>query len=130
MIALANWTPAGFVGRMFQTVAAHVPSPSLMWPPGLWGTEEHVRLLFGRAVTDLTLTRREFVFRFRSPAEFIEVFRGHCGPVRQAFNALDARGRERLQEDLAALAAQHGREKSGSSLPIASEYVEAIALVR
>jgi ubiquinone/menaquinone biosynthesis C-methylase UbiE len=57
-IALANWTPAGFVGRVFQTVAAHVPSLSLMWPPGLWGTREHLEQLLGGAVDELTLTRR------------------------------------------------------------------------
>ena len=36
-IALASWTPAGFVGRMFQTVARYVPARSMMWSPGLWG---------------------------------------------------------------------------------------------
>src|SRR5689334_4524026 len=73
-IALANWTPTGFVGAMFRTVATHVPPPAGLRPPGLWGTEEHLRHLLGDSVSDLTLTRREFVFRFRSPTEFVEVF--------------------------------------------------------
>src|SRR5690242_646314 len=108
-IALANWTPAGFVGRVFQTVAVHVPSLSLMWPPGLWGTREHLEQLLGGAVDELTLTRREFVFRFRSPAAFVDDFRESCGPVRRAFDALDELGRRRLYNDLAGLAADHDR---------------------
>jgi SAM-dependent methyltransferase len=128
-IALANWTPAGFVGAMFRTVAAHVPPPTGLRPPGLWGTEEHLRQLFGDAVSHLTINRREFVFRFRTPTEFVEVFRSYYGPVRKAFDALDERGRDRLSVDLAVLADRHDREP-GPSLVVPSEYVEAIAVVR
>lgn len=128
-IALANWTPAGFVGAMFRTVAAHVPPPAGLRPPGLWGTREHLEHLFGDAVADVTLNRREFVFRFRAPAEFVEIFRDYYGPVRKAFDALDETGREQLYRDLAALAARHDRER-GPSIALASEYVEAIAVLR
>lgn len=128
-IALANWTPTGFVGAMFRTVAAHVPPPAGLRPPGLWGTREHLEQLFGPAVEELTLARREFVFRFRSAAEFVEIFRDYYGPVRKAFDALDESGRERMYEDLAALAASHDQEP-GPSIAVPSEYVEAIAIVR
>lgn len=128
-IALANWTPSGFVGAMFRTVAAHVPPPAAQRSPGLWGTEEHLRQLLGKAVSKLTIVRREFVFRFRSPSEFVEVFRSYYGPVRKAFDALDESGRDRLSEELAALADRHDRE-SGPSIALPSEYIEAIATVR
>jgi SAM-dependent methyltransferase len=128
-IALANWTPAGFVGAMFRIVAGHVPPPAGLRPPGLWGTEEHLRHLLGGAVLDLTLTRREFVFRFRSPTEFVEVFRACYGPVLMAFDALDESGRDRLSVDLATLADRHDREP-GPSIALPSEYIEAIATVR
>jgi hypothetical protein len=114
---------------MFRAVAAHVPPPAGLRPPGLWGTEEHLRQLFGDAVSDLTLTPREFVFRFRSPTEFVRVFRDYYGPVRKAFNALDERGRDRLSVDLAELANRHNREW-GPSVAVPSEYIEAIAVVR
>jgi hypothetical protein len=100
-----------------------------MWPPGLWGTREHLEQLLGGAVDELALARREFVFRFRAPAEFVDEFRESCSPVRRAFDALDELGRRRLYDDLAALAARHDREP-GSSLAVPSEYIEAIALVR
>ena len=41
-IALANWTPTGFIGQVFKTIAAHVPPPPLMPSPVLWGDEETV----------------------------------------------------------------------------------------
>src|SRR5262249_27659445 len=41
-VALASWTPDGFVGAMFETVAAHVPPPAGLASPMLWGTEEHL----------------------------------------------------------------------------------------
>jgi SAM-dependent methyltransferase len=126
-IALANWTPTGFVGAMFRTVAAHVPPPAGLRPPGLWGTQGHLEQLLGRAVLALTVTRREFVFRFRSPAEFVEVFRHYYGPVRKAFDALDQTGRERLHEDLATLAVRHDREP-GPTIALPSEYLEAVAV--
>jgi SAM-dependent methyltransferase len=128
-IALANWTPAGFVGAMFRTVAAYVPPPPGLRPPGLWGTREHLQQLFGDAASELTITQREFVFRFRSPTEFVEVFRDYYGPVRKAFDALDERGRDRLSVDLAALATRHDRPP-GPSIALPSEYIEAIATVR
>src|SRR5262245_44047933 len=37
-IALASWTPDGFIGQLFRTVAEHVPPPPGLRPPMLWGT--------------------------------------------------------------------------------------------
>src|SRR5215207_1129501 len=47
LIAMANWTPSGFVGRMFKTVSSHVPPPPGMPPPVMWGVAETVRERFG-----------------------------------------------------------------------------------
>ena len=38
-IVLANWTPDGFIGRMFATLASHLPAPPPPAPPTLWGDE-------------------------------------------------------------------------------------------
>src|SRR3954470_23386993 len=46
-IALASWTPDGFIGDLFRTVAAHVPPPAGVGSPMLWGNESHLRGLFG-----------------------------------------------------------------------------------
>jgi len=78
-----------------------------------------VRRLLGHAVSDLAFTPREFVFRFRSPTEFVEVFRDYCGPVRKAFDT--------LYDDLSALAEQQDQEP-GPTIAVPSEYVEVVAV--
>src|SRR5215204_2691952 len=52
-IAMANWTPSGFVGRMFKTVSSHVPPPPGMPPPVMWGVAETVRERFGEGISKL-----------------------------------------------------------------------------
>ena len=128
-IALANWTPASFVGGIFRTVGKHVPPPAGVRPPGQWGTRERLEELLGAAVTDLRITEREFVFRFRTAAEFTDFFRANYGPVRKAFEALDEAGQARLHADLTALATEHDRGP-GPSVAIPSQYLEVIATRR
>jgi ubiquinone/menaquinone biosynthesis C-methylase UbiE len=82
-IALVNWTPEGFIGGLFATMARFAPPP----PPGaqsppLWGSEEHVRELFGDGVTTLGVQRRSTVFdRCRTPLEFREYWKRTYGPT-------------------------------------------------
>src|ERR1043166_9530790 len=72
MIAMANWTPGGFIGRMFKTTAAHFPLPPGMKSPVLWGVEDTVRERFGEGISkiDTRLQNIHFAFPF-SPAEGI-----------------------------------------------------------
>jgi ubiquinone/menaquinone biosynthesis C-methylase UbiE len=82
-IAMVNWTPEGFIGDLFATLARFAPPP----PPGaqsppLWGSEEHVRELFGDGVTTLAVRRRITVFdRCRTPLEFREYWKRTYGPT-------------------------------------------------
>ena len=128
-IALASWTPASFVGGMFRTVASRLPPPVGLKPPGLWGTEERVQELLGPTVDRVTFTRRNFVFRFRSPDDFVGFFRANYGPVHKAFEALDEADQQGLHEDFVALARDHDRG-TGESIAIPSEYLEVIAVRR
>jgi SAM-dependent methyltransferase len=125
-IGLVNWTPAGFIGQLLRTVGKHVPPPAGVRPPPQWGTEERLGELLGDAVSRLDIQRRTFVFRFRSPDDFATFFRDNYGPVHKAFGALDEPGRERLYDDLTALAREHDREE-GPSVAMPAEYLEVVA---
>ena len=125
-IGLVNWTPAGFIGQLLRTVGKHVPPPAGVRPPTQWGTEERLGELLGDAVSRLDIQRRTFVFRFRSPDDFATFFRDNYGPVHKAFGALDEPGRERLHDDLTALAREHDREE-GPSVAMPAEYLEVVA---
>src|SRR4051794_11361404 len=70
-IALASWTPGGFIGGLFRTVGAHCPPPAGVQSPLLWGTEGHLRDLLGDGVTSLAAEERTFTFRFPSAEAFV-----------------------------------------------------------
>jgi SAM-dependent methyltransferase len=123
-IALASWTPEGFIGEMFRVVGRYVPPPAGVRSPLQWGTEARLRELFGARARRLFLTPQEFVFRYASPAHFVEVFRRWYGPTVQAFAALDAAGQAALAADLEALLGR--RHLGGPGVAVPSEYLEAV----
>ena len=123
-IALASWTPAGFVGQLLRTVGAHVAPPPGVLSPAMWGTEAHLADLFAGAAV-IRHASRTFVFRYRSAEHFLEVFRAFYGPVHKAFLALDENGARALQDDLLALLQRLDRGK-GNGLVVPSEYLETV----
>ena len=126
-IALANWAPDSFIGELFRTTAAHVPQPAGLRPPGLWGTEAHVRSLFSEGVSDLRAERRTYTFRYRSPEHFVDFFRTWYGPTHKAFAALDAGGQQALADDLAALVARSDRLSGEDAVAVPADYLEIVA---
>ena len=129
-IALASWTPDGFIGQLFRTVAAHVPPPAGVQSPLLWGTEAHLRELFGDAICSLELEERTFTFRFTSAEEFVDFFRTWYGPTVNAFAALEGEARDALEQDLVALAKGADRLGGAGAIAIPATYVEAVAVTR
>jgi SAM-dependent methyltransferase len=129
-IALASWTPDGFIGELFRTVAAHVPPPAGVPSPMLWGTESHLRDLFGDAIVSLEVEERTFTFRFESAEEFVDFFRRWYGPTLKAFAALEGSARDALEDDLVALARRYDRLGGGGAIAIPATYTEAVAVTR
>lgn len=124
-IGLANWTPASFIGELFKLMGRYVPPPAGVKSPALWGTEERLRELFSNRIDSISIARKEFVFRYRSAAHWLEVFRTFYGPMHKAFAALDAAKQESLAADLIALAERFNRATDGS-LVAPGEYVEVV----
>ena len=124
-IGIANWTPEGFIGRLFKLIGAHVPPPAGVKSPVLWGTEFHLEELFGSQAAQIRCERRIFNFRYRSAAHFVQVFRDYYGPTHKAFAALDASGKQNLESDLMALLEQMNTA-GAASLVVPSEYLEAV----
>lgn len=113
-IALASWTPTGFVGRLLRTVGGHVPPPAAAKPPTRWGTTETVRDLLGRDVVDVTASRATVRQRFSSPEHFADTFLTHYGPTHTAASKLPGDGRQSLRDDMVALAQDSNRAEDGS----------------
>ena len=130
-IALASWTPDGFIGELFRTVAAHVPPPAGLQSPMLWGTEAHLRELFGEGICSLETEQRTFTWRFRSADEFVSFFRTWYGPTLKAFAALEGTAaQDALEADLVALARRFDRLGGGSAIAIPATYTETVAVRR
>jgi SAM-dependent methyltransferase len=125
-IALASWTPDGFVGAMFRTVAGYVPPPPGLASPMLWGTEDHLAELFGPEVV-WTHRPRTFTWRFASADAYVEAFAAYYGPT---LKALEAAGSERdaLWHDLHDLAVSWNRFEQTGPIAVPATYLESVGV--
>jgi SAM-dependent methyltransferase len=124
-IGLANWTPNGFVGQVFKTIGRYAPPPPGAKSPALWGTQSGIEELFGAHQVSVITAPRNFVFRYRSPEHWLEVFKSFYGPVLKAFAALDMTMQAGLQRDLLMLVERFNR--SGDRFMIVpGEYLEIV----
>jgi ubiquinone/menaquinone biosynthesis C-methylase UbiE len=128
-IAHASWTPTSMVGAMFKTVSTWTPPPAGVQPAALWGTQDHLVTLFGDRVEWVSFTKREFVFRYHSPAHFSEWFREFYGPITRLSGTLSTEDLKRFADDLAAVASQFNRATDGTVVA-PSEYLEAVGIRR
>jgi SAM-dependent methyltransferase len=128
-IAMANWTPGGFVGQMLKATVGFVPAPAGLPSPLLWGTEEAVRERLGPGSRSIAFARRLITFEYPfEPTAVVDHFRLWYGPTVRAFAALDADGREGLRRALERLWTDHNEATDGTTR-VQSEYLEVIAVV-
>jgi len=127
IIAMANWTEQGFVGKMFNAVSGFV-APSGMPAPVLWGDQGTVLDRFGAGVSSLQLARRNMELNFPfPPSEVARFFRTYHGPTNRAFASLDRTGRLRLQAEMEALWSSHNLAHGGFT-KVDAEWLEVVAV--
>jgi SAM-dependent methyltransferase len=126
MIAMANWTPGGFIGQMFKAIARHI-APSGMPSPVLWGDEATVRTRLRDGIAELWCTPRYYHFDYPfGPGEVVEFFRVNYGPMSRAFASLNTDHTERLRRELTDLWSAHNQASDGATI-VDAEYLEVIA---
>jgi hypothetical protein len=109
---------------LFKTIGKYVPPAPGVKSPALWGSRVHLDALFGAKAT-IASQNKDFVFRFRSPGHWVEVFRTYYGPVLKAFEAIDPDARTALETDLHALLDEFNVAEDGT-LVVPGEYLEAV----
>ena len=125
-VAMANWTPTGFVGQMFKTIAKHI-APSGMPSPVLWGDEATVQERLKDGIADLKFEKRYYHFDYPfSPDKVVEFYRINYGPMARAFASLDGQGQAELRSELVDLWSSHNRA-SGDRTQVDAEYLAVIA---
>src|SRR6266568_2504787 len=124
LIAMANWTPEGFVGKSFQATAEMVPPPKGVPAPALWGNEQAVRQRLAHGISKLSLTRHKALLDYPfTPKEVVGFFRQYFGPTQAAFSRLDKQGQSELASRLEALWAEHNTATDGGTR-IEAEYLD------
>ena len=123
-IGLANWTPDGFVGRLFKTIGKYAPPPPGATSPALWGTKAHLDKLFGQHAS-VSAHSKAYTFRYVSPAHWIDIFRSYYGPVLKAFAAIEPPARRALEADLHDLIGEFNTATDGTVV-MPSEYLEVV----
>lgn len=116
-IAVACWSPAGSIGRMFKVTAELVPPPPGGTPPLLWGTEDHVRELLGDADFD----RREIEWTDESVESYARFMLESFGPLLNTREVLGDREGE-LDEAFRAFLASENLNDDGT-LRFRGEYL-------
>ena len=124
-IGLANWTPGGFIGKLFKLIGTYVAPPAGVKSPSQWGTRTRIDEMFGAGAERIRSELREFNFRYRSPMHLVEVFRTYYGPMNRTFAALDSPKQAAFTNELLDL--MESRNRSGdTSLVLPSEYLEVV----
>lgn len=128
MIALANWVPDGFIGKMFVSVAKHVPPAPGVPHPLEWGVESNVRERFGSGIFSYRFNRanERITYPFNA-AKTVEFFKTYFGPTKRAFEALPPEKRPALQAELEGLFASNNHGNPYSEMIVPAEFLEVFA---
>lgn len=127
IIAMANWTAPGFVGQMFKAIAKHI-APSGMPSPVLWGDEATVRERLGRGAASLECSRQLYELSYPfPPADVVEFFRAHYGPMTRAFASIGEDAQQQLRDELTDLWSLHNRATDGTT-KVDAEYLNVVAV--
>jgi SAM-dependent methyltransferase len=126
-VGLTNWTPDGFIGQLFRLVDRHATA-SAGSTPFRWGTDERLAELFG-VYGRVEPAPKCAVFRYRSPADWVERFRTGYLPLLKGFNKLDADQQRALTSELLELVARFNRAKD-KTMVVDAEYLEVVVTRR
>jgi ubiquinone/menaquinone biosynthesis C-methylase UbiE len=121
-VALANWTPDGFIGQMLKIVSRHAPQGEAVATPCDWGTSRRIEELFG-CYGNIWLTRKQVAFRFRTPMDWVDKLRTAYLPVAGIFATLDASHKRALRSELLELVAEFNRAGDGTMV-VDAAYLE------
>lgn len=127
VIGFCCWTPEGTVGDLFAASAGYMPPPpDFAEPPILWGTEDHVREMFGDVADEFEFERHTNRIEWESPEAFVDYFVDRFPPLVVAQQMLGERFGELKEKTLDIFRARNDADDGTLRLP--QEYL--LSLVR
>ncbi|MGP4029279.1 hypothetical protein [Actinomadura sp. 3N407] len=130
---MLNFTPTGLISDFFAALAPYMPPPPPdALPPPLWGSEEHVRGLFGDRVESLEMSRDEYVEKVESPGAYVDLFKRTFGPVVATYASLadDPERLAALDRDFLEFATRTNRGSADGPAEYHYEYLLVVARKR
>jgi SAM-dependent methyltransferase len=127
-LGLANWTPDGFIGRLFSTVARHTHQAVPGESPFAWGTVERLEELFC-VYGNVHAVPKSVVLRARTPMEWVDKLRASYAPVQKGAPQLEASSQKALRNDLLELVTRFNRARDSGML-VDAEYLEVVVTRR
>lgn len=125
LVAMANWTPQGFIGKSFQVTNRYAPPPPGLPTPVLWGEETVARERFASVAGSFEARRRELILDYPfSPGELVEFHRKHLGPAQATYARLDEDGQRQLSAEMEKLYSEHNQSEDTKRTVIRGEYLE------
>jgi SAM-dependent methyltransferase len=128
LLAMANWNPASFSGKMFKVGSMHAPPPPGLAPPVLWGDDVVVRERLGENFEQIRTEMIPIDFDMPvNPAGAVAFFRKYFGPTQMAFARLDEAGQAKFAEALEELwSGANVAENPGERTLVKNEYLEVV----
>ena len=132
LLAMANWNPASFTGKMFRVGSKHVPPAHGLAAPVMWGDEATVRERLAPTFTEIKTELISIDFDMPvNPAGAVAFFRKYFGPTRMAFSRLDEAGGAAMEADLVALWTEFNvADDPASHTLVRNEYLQVTAVRR
>jgi ubiquinone/menaquinone biosynthesis C-methylase UbiE len=127
LVAMANYGPAGFLGRLRDLIASFSAQPTFELPsPFLWGDEDEVRRRFAPLASSIEVTHRQLSFESSSVDAFLTFW--------EETNAPQGALKAMLQPDAyqRAVIAQRAlveelNESTGDGVKVGSSYILVLA---
>jgi hypothetical protein len=126
-VAMANYSPGGFLGRMADLLASFSASPAFELPsPFQWGNENEARIRFAPHSSSIEVTHRTLYFEAGSVQAFVEFWAKTNAPI-SALKAMVPP--ERYQQVLTQIAELVGEmnESRDGRVKLSSPYILMLA---
>lgn len=127
-VGMANWTPGGFIGQLFATIARHAPHATSGASPFAWGTQQRLEELFG-VYGSVWATSKHVALRARTPMDWVDKLRASYAPVLRTFAQLDTAQQKSLRGDLLELVGRFNRARD-ATMVVDAEYLEVVVTRR
>jgi len=132
-IGLLSWTPEGMIGALFRTMGPFAPPPPPgAQPPPLWGSEDHVRELFGDRVEWTTIERKDLaITAFQNAHDYGQHFKDRYGPTITARANAEKNGKaDEFDQALDDFSDEWNRSEPGQPARFEQEYLVTVGTRR